>query len=122
MSGPQIELESASFFWKRLRGLIGRPKLGPARGLIFPRCRAVHGFFLGRPVDCAFLDGSNRVLAVAVLNPWKVLFGPAGTAAVVEMDAGEAARLGLEPGCVLLPGSGERWVVARLPTGPGNAR
>lgn len=115
MSGSQIELETVPSFWKRLRGLIGRPKLGPASGLVFPRCPAVYGFFLRQAVDWVFLDGSNRVLAAMVLPPWKVLFGPPGTTTLVEMDAGEAARIGLEPGCVLLPGREGRWVVVRLP-------
>lgn len=105
----------ASSFLSRLRGLIGH-RLPGGRGLLFPRCHGVHGFFMDRPLDCAFLDAGSRVLSVATLRPWRVLLGPRGTAAVLEMEAGEAARLGLKPGVWLLPGAVPgTMVVAELP-------
>ncbi|MEW6048241.1 MAG: DUF192 domain-containing protein [Bacillota bacterium] len=111
----KITVLVASTFLSRLRGLVGC-RLPEGRGLLFPRCSGVHGFLMDRPLDCAFLDAGNRVIRVGTLRPWRVLFGPRGTAAVLEMEAGAAARLGLRPGVWLLPGADPgAMVVAELP-------
>jgi hypothetical protein len=55
-------------------------------------------WFMRFPIDAVFLDRENRVLRVdAHLAPWRVA-GCRGSKAVVELPAGEAARVGLAPG------------------------
>ena len=58
----------------------------------------MHGFFVGRPLDCVFVDRTGAVLAVARLDPWGIVRGPAGTWGVVELEAGEAGRMGIRVG------------------------
>jgi uncharacterized membrane protein (UPF0127 family) len=67
-------------------------------------------WFMRFPIDAVFLDRENRVLrVVADLAPWRVA-GCRGSRAVVELPAGEAARVGLEPGdrLTLRPAEPER--------------
>jgi uncharacterized membrane protein (UPF0127 family) len=53
------------------------------------------------PIDAVFLDGDRRVLRVARgLRPWRAA-GAKHARAVLELAAGEAARVGLVAGDVL---------------------
>jgi uncharacterized membrane protein (UPF0127 family) len=55
-------------------------------------------FFMRFPIDAVFLDAENTVLRIAAdLRPWRVA-GCRGAKAVVELAAGECARVGLQPG------------------------
>lgn len=55
-------------------------------------------WFMRFPIDAVFLDRENRVVRVVEhLAPWRVA-GCRGAKAVVELPAGEAARVGLAPG------------------------
>jgi uncharacterized protein len=67
-------------------------------------------WFMRFPIDAVFLDREHRVLRVVEhLAPWRMA-GCRGAKAVVELPAGEAARVGLAPGDRLLlsPAAAER--------------
>lgn len=67
-------------------------------------------WFMRFAIDAVFLDADDRVLRIAAdLRPWRVA-GCRGAKAVVELAAGECARLGLREGEQLLLrcGAGER--------------
>ena len=53
----------ADRWWLRLRGLGGRAGLAPGEGLLLRPCRAVHMMGMKFPLDVAFLDKGNRVVA-----------------------------------------------------------
>ena len=53
----------ADWWWLRLRGLGGRAVLAPGEGLLLKPCRAVHMMGMRFPLDVAFLDAGNRVIA-----------------------------------------------------------
>jgi uncharacterized protein len=53
----------ADRWWLRLRGLGGRAGLAPGEGLLLRPCRAVHMMGMKFPLDVAFLDAGNRVVA-----------------------------------------------------------
>ena len=83
-------VERADTFWKRLKGLRGRPDLPPGDALWLIPCRGVHTRGMAFPIDVVFLDASHAVLALEQgLGPgrfipirWKartVLELPAGT-------------------------------------------
>jgi uncharacterized protein len=82
----------------RLRGLLGRAELGHGEGLLLRPAASIHMWFMRFAIDAVFLDGENRVLKIAEhLRPWQVA-GCRGSKAVIELAAGEAARVGLAPG------------------------
>jgi uncharacterized protein len=88
----------ASSFRSRFRGLMLTASLAPGTGLLFPRTSSVHTHFMRYPIDVVFLDADDRVLRIAAaLRPWR--FAAAREAdAVLELAAGECARIGLAVG------------------------
>jgi hypothetical protein len=85
--------------WRRLRGLLGRPPLGEQVGLLLRPCRSVHSFFMGYPIDLAFLDEAGRVVAVRHgLRPWRVSGYVAEACATLELAAGRLERAGTRAG------------------------
>jgi uncharacterized protein len=93
----------------RMRGLLGRSGLSTGEGLLLQPAGSVHTFFMRFPIDVVFLDADRRVLRVAPnVRPWRTAAAKKARA-VLELAAGEAARVGVEPGAVLrLEVSGER--------------
>ncbi len=73
----------------RLRGMIARRFSGSLDAMVFPRCNAVHSFFMGMPIDVLFVDKNRTVLKkVSCLRPWHPgVFCP-GAADVIELPAG----------------------------------
>jgi uncharacterized protein len=104
--GPiRIDAVFAESFGARLRGLAGR-EADALEPMLFPRCRSVHTFGMRAAIDVVWLDlrvgGGAVVLAIehgvtarrVVRAPRR---GPPSTAAL-ELPAGSAHALGLEPG------------------------
>jgi uncharacterized protein len=94
----RIHVRRFESYWARLRGLLGRPAPGPGEGVVLEPCRQVHTFGMSYAIDAVYLDAGGSVLAIATLVPWRV--GPfrRRAAAVLELAAGEAGRLGLVVG------------------------
>ena len=81
----------------RLRGMIGRDFSPEMDAMIFPRCSAVHTFFMRIELDVLFLDASGIVVGVARhLPPWRPWAGARHAAATVEFPAGTLRNV--EPG------------------------
>ena len=59
-----VEADVAETFWARARGLIGRPAPPAGRGLLIPRCNAIHTLFMRFPIDVTFLDMRGDVVKV----------------------------------------------------------
>jgi hypothetical protein len=84
-----------------MRGLLGRRGLAQGEGLLLQPAGSIHTAFMRFPIDAVFLDGDRRVLRVAPgLRPWRAA-GAKHARAVLELAAGEAARVGLVAGDVL---------------------
>jgi uncharacterized membrane protein (UPF0127 family) len=85
-----------------MKGLLGRSSLGSGEGLLLEPAASIHTFFMRFPIDVVFLDGDRRVLKVVPgLAPWRAT-ASWGARAALELGAGEAARLRLAPGDLLL--------------------
>ena len=99
--GAVVVAPVATRFGARLLGLAGTDPR-PGRGLLIPRCRSVHTFGMRGPLDVLFVarrEGRLLVLAVhAPVPPRRVVLG---RGSALELVAGEAARLRLEPGSLL---------------------
>lgn len=100
-----INAWEAKGFLERTHGLLDVPAVGSGRGLLL-RARQVHTLGMTFAIDTVYLKGDGTVLKVKRLNPWRI--GPFVPRArwVVEMDAGEAARLGIAPGSRLVRTAG----------------
>ncbi|MEW6193491.1 MAG: DUF192 domain-containing protein [Bacillota bacterium] len=86
-------VEPALFFWRRLRGLLGRRSLSPGEGLLLEPCRSVHTFFMRFPIDVVFYDGAGRVVAVfPALSPFRCTPFIRSARGVIELPAGTLAR------------------------------
>jgi uncharacterized protein len=93
-----LQVRSATTFLARLRGLLGRPLPAAGAALLITPCASVHTCFMRAPIDVVFLDHHDRVLRVfTALRPWR-LAGCRGARAALELAAGDAARLRLQPG------------------------
>ncbi len=85
--------------WSRLRGLLGRPPPGEEAGLLLRPCASVHSFFMGYPIDAAFLDRTGSIVGVcASLRPWRISGTFAGALATRELCAGRLERAGVRAG------------------------
>jgi len=94
----EIQVVVATTPFARLRGLIGRPCPAPGTGSLLRPAASVHTCFMRYSIDIVFLDRDGRVLAVhAAVPPWRMR-AQRGARAVLELRAGEARRLMIEPG------------------------
>jgi uncharacterized membrane protein (UPF0127 family) len=85
----------------RLRGLLGRARLGHGEALLLRPTWSVHTFFMRFPIDVVFVDRGLRVLAVVpCVRPWRIA-ARRGAYAVLELAAGECEKRRLEPGMTL---------------------
>jgi uncharacterized membrane protein (UPF0127 family) len=86
------DLELASGFWSRLRGLQFRSALPASSGLLLIPCGSIHTFCMRFAIDVIWLDARGVVLGVrAGVRPWRIALAPRGTQAVLEVPAGSAS-------------------------------
>jgi uncharacterized membrane protein (UPF0127 family) len=89
----------ADRWWLRLRGLGGRAGLAHGEGLLLRPCRAVHMMGMKFPLDVAFLDQGNRVVArYPRLSPGARTRWHRGALAVLELPAGTLDETGTMEG------------------------
>ena len=83
---------------ERARGLLARPEPKSGEALLIEPCSGIHTWAMAYSIDAAFLDNGGRILRVVErLSPWRFATC-SGARAVLELAAGEAARLGLRTG------------------------
>jgi uncharacterized membrane protein (UPF0127 family) len=83
------KLAIADRFWSRFLGLQFRRALPPGEGMLLVPCSSIHTMWLWFPIDVAMLDRTGQVLAVqGAIRPWRLVFAPRGTCAVLEAAAG----------------------------------
>ena len=98
----------AESFLDRLRGLIGKSRLEPGAGLLFPKCNDIHMWFMSIPIDVVFARaeksaGGNRILKVTrvveSVKPWKLLPLRDGRASeTLELPVGTIQRCEIREG------------------------
>ena len=92
----------------RAVGLLGRKGLEPGGGLLISRTGSVHMFFMRFAIDVVFVDKARTIVKIVPnLRPWRIAMALRAKSAL-ELPAGTAARLGLEPGMVLVVGEREQ--------------
>jgi uncharacterized protein len=78
--------------WRRMRGLLGRPPLGPGEGLVIVPCQGVHSLGMSYSIDVVHVDRLGIVRRVLrEFGPRRI--GPLvwRSHAVVELPAASAA-------------------------------
>ena len=87
--------------YSRMRGLLGRGGLAEGEGLLLQPAGSIHTFFMRFAIDAVFLDAERRIVRIASdVRPWRTAAAKRSRA-VLELAAGEAARVGLQPGHLL---------------------
>ena len=85
----------------RSKGLLGRSGLAPGEGLLITKTSSIHTFFMRFAMDAVYLDKSLRVRAVVpAIAPYRISWR-LGAKSVLELAAGEAARVGIREGSQL---------------------
>jgi uncharacterized protein len=89
----------SSYSYFRMKGLLGRKNLESGAGIWLKPCNSIHMFFMCFAIDAIFLDKSNRVLRIYhEIKPWRISSILWSAHSVLEINAGESARLGLNVG------------------------
>ena len=89
----------AESWWRRFRGLLGRPPLENGEGLLLLECGAVHTVGMTHSIDVAFLDADGVVVrCIDGLGPFRIGMGGAGAAHTLELPAGRLHETGTVPG------------------------
>lgn len=110
IGGEEFRLEVARSEEEKAQGLMHRRSLGERRGMIFVyKADERLSFWMKNtliPLDLVFLSRDGEVLQIEALKPHSLKPVTSERAAryALELPAGTAARLGLEPGHrILLP-------------------
>lgn len=91
-------LEVASSWAHRARGLLGRSSYPEGSALLLGDCGSIHMFFMKFAIDVLFVDASMTVIKVVEsLRPWSTA-GARGASSTVELPVGSVRRLGIQAG------------------------
>lgn len=94
--GEPVELEIATSYGTRRRGLLGRTGLDGA--LLITPCNSVHTFRMRFTIDVAYLDKELRVVHVHTVKPGRMPLPRLRARHVLEAEAGAMERWGVRPG------------------------
>lgn len=100
-SGVQLgsSVGVADSWWRRFRGLLGRPRLKEGQGLLLLDCSSVHTVGMRYAIDVAFLDADGCVVrSIGGLAPFRVGVGGRSAVHTLELPAGRLAETGTTPG------------------------
>ena len=98
------QVEVATSFWARGRGLIGRRDLPRGYALAIKPCNGIHMFFMAIPLDVLHIDREGCVVRILhAIKPWRpgpivlksdwVIELPQGTARATDTQVGDRIAL-----------------------------
>ena len=93
------QVEIATSFWARGKGLIGRRSLPLGYALAIKPCNGIHMFFMAIPLDVVHIDRDGRIVRILhAIKPWRP--GPLVLRSdwVVELPAGTVQTTGSQVG------------------------
>ncbi|WP_211471243.1 DUF192 domain-containing protein [Collimonas humicola] len=97
MQIDMLDIRIARYFWSRAIGLLGTRSLSDRQGLLIVPCNSVHTFFMLFAIDVVFIDRAGKISRIVEqMRPWR--FAGAKAHSCLELNAGNAARLGLQVG------------------------
>jgi len=93
------DVRLAEGVWSRFWGLMGRKALPNDAGLLLKPSSSIHTAFMRFPIDIVFLDRSLQVVKVVPeMKPFRVSVAFGGAHSALELNAGAAAKAGVETG------------------------
>ena len=93
----------ADSFWKRFKGLIGTKNLPRGNGLLIEPCNSIHMMFMSIPIDVAYVDKDDHVVALdPEMKPWRLGKPHRTSRYVIELPAGTLARTHTQVGDALV--------------------
>lgn len=93
-----LKILMADNLFLRLRGLLGRT-FENIDGLALIPCNSIHTMFMAYSIDVVFIDKKGRILKVIPeVKPWTMFAAAARAKTVLELPAGAAQSLNIEPG------------------------
>ncbi|HYN98508.1 MAG TPA: DUF192 domain-containing protein [Actinomycetota bacterium] len=98
----RVEVWQPLGLFGRARGLLGCLEVGRGRGFML-RAKQVHTIGMAFPIDVIHISRKGVVIRVRTQQPGRVGRFVLGARWVLEMDAGEAERLGIRVGGRLVP-------------------
>lgn len=85
------DLQVASTFWSRLKGLLGRRSIPAQEGLLIRCTNSIHTLFMQFPIDVVFVNKDLVVKKIAQnVVPGKLYLGSWSARHVIECAAGTA--------------------------------
>lgn len=94
-----VQVTVADDWWRRLRGLLGRPPLQPGEGLLLSPCRSVHMYGMKFGIDVVFLGGDGRVVGLyEALEPGRMTRWHREALHALELPPGTIAASGTRLG------------------------
>lgn len=87
--------------WERMRGLLGRSRLGDSEALLLEPCSSVHCMGMHYPLDLVYIDRQGRVCKLVYgVKPWR--FSASLKAhATLELAEGGLATTGIRLGDIV---------------------
>ncbi|MCO5143527.1 MAG: DUF192 domain-containing protein [Oligoflexia bacterium] len=91
-----LATESAA---ERMKGLLGKKNLNSDEALLIKPCNSVHTFFMSMPIDVAFLDSKNKIVAIyREMKPWRLSWIHFFATSVIEAKSGRFSECNLSLG------------------------
>lgn len=92
-----VEIWEPFGLFGRARGLLGYAGIGPGRGFVL-RAKQVHTVGMAFPIDVVYISRKGEVLRIQTIKPGRLGRFVLRSRWILEMDAGEAERLGIRVG------------------------
>lgn len=102
-SGAKVKVKIADNFILRTKGLIGKSTLPDGEGLFLYNTISIHMCFMRFAIDAIYFDKQYKIVKIVRnLKPWTGISGCLKAKSCLELRAGEADRLGLAVGDVVI--------------------
>ncbi|MEI7542026.1 MAG: DUF192 domain-containing protein [bacterium] len=84
----RVKLKTASSFYEKFMGLMGRKIISQHLFVYFPFCNAIHTCFMKMPIDVIMTDINDKIVFLREkIRPWKIIICFKAKA-TLEMKAG----------------------------------
>lgn len=95
-------VDVASGFWERFRGLMFAQSIPDSYGLLIKPCSQIHMMNMKFPLDIIYLSDDGTVVNIDEdIQPWKIGKTVKNSSCVIEVNSGTCARCAINVGDTL---------------------